>query len=100
MTDMDQIIREDARLIVLKALSEQTDERLNSSVLLEIIETYGGIRKTREWLHTELDWMNDMGAVKTSRIGTIVVAALTERGAQHLDRIVAIEGIKRPGREG
>ena len=69
MSGMDQIIREDARLIVLKALSEQTDERLNSSVLLEIIETYGGIRKTREWLHGELDWLAEMGAVKLTSAG-------------------------------
>jgi hypothetical protein len=100
MTDMDQIIREDARLIVLKALSEQTDERLNSSVLLEIIETYGWIRKTREWLHGELDWLAEMGAVKLTSAGSVKIATLTEKGAHHLERRIVIEGVKRPSRPG
>ena len=100
MSDMDQLIREDARLIILKALRDQTDERLNSSLLLEIIETFGGIRKTREWLHGELDWLAEMGAVKLTSAGSIKIATLTEKGAHHLERRIMIEGIKRPSRPG
>ena len=100
MTDMDKIIREDARLIVLKALRDQTDEQLNSSVLLEIIETFGGIRKTREWLHGELDWLAEMGAIKLTSAGTVRIATLTEKGAHHLERRLVIEGVKRPSRPG
>ena len=100
MTDMDKIIREDARLIILKALRDQTDEQLNSSVLLEIIETFGGIRKTREWLHGELDWLAEMGAIKLTMAGSVRIAALTEKGAHHLERRLVIEGVKRPSRPG
>ena len=95
MSEMDQLIREDARLIILKALRDQTDERLNSSLLLEIIETFGGIRKTREWLHGELDWLAEMGALKLTAAGSIKIATLTEKGAHHLERRIIIEGIKR-----
>lgn len=100
MSDMDQIIRKDARLIVLKALKDQTDERLNSAVLLEVIETYGGIHKTREWLHGELDWLAEMGAVKLTEAGSVKIATLTEKGAHHLERRIIIEGVKRPSRPG
>lgn len=100
MSEMDQLIREDARLIILKALRDQTDERLNSSLLLEIIETFGGIRKTREWLHGELDWLAEMGALKLTAAGSIKIATLTEKGAHHLERRIIIEGIKRPSRPG
>ncbi|OYU38622.1 MAG: hypothetical protein CFE33_15130 [Pseudorhodobacter sp. PARRP1] len=100
MSDMDQLIREDARLIILKALRDQTDERLNSSLLLEIIETFGGIRKTREWLHGELDWLAEMGAIKLNTAGSVKIATLTEKGAHHLERRIIIEGIKRPSRPG
>lgn len=99
MTDMDQLIREEARLIVLRALREQVDERLNSNLILPVLETYG-IRKTREWLHAELDWLADMGAIKVTRVASVVIATLAERGAQHLDRLIAIEGVKRPSRPG
>lgn len=100
MSDMDRLIREDARLIVLKALREQTDEQLNSSMLLDIIETFGGIRKTREWLHGELDWLAEMGAIRLTSAGSIKIAALTEKGAHHLERRIIIEGVKRPSRPG
>lgn len=99
MTDLDQLIREEARLIILKALQQQTDERLNSSLLVTELERFG-IRKTREWVHSELDWLADLGAVVLARPGTVVVATLTEKGAHHLERRIVIEGVKRPGRPG
>ncbi len=95
--DMQQLIREDARLIVLKALRAQVDERLHSDLLVPALEQFG-IRKTREWVHAELDWLAEMGAITVRRVGSVVVAVLAERGAAHLDRKIAIEGIKRPGR--
>ena len=99
MKDMDEIIREDARLIILRALAEQVDERLHSELLVTVLESFG-IRKTREWVHGELAWLVDMGAVKTATIGTVLVATLTEKGGRHLDRSIAIEGVKRPSRPG
>lgn len=100
MKDMDDIIRQDARLIVLKALADQVDERLNSSILLEIVESFGGIRKTREWLHGELAWLADMGAIKLTDAGSVKIATLTQKGAHHLERRIVIEGVKRPSRPG
>lgn len=95
---MAELIREQARLIILKALRDQVDERLNSDLMLPVLATFG-ILKTREWVHAELDWLAEMGAITVTRAGTIAVAKLADRGAQHLDRIIAIEGIKRPSRE-
>lgn len=96
---MDQLIREQARLIVLKALLAQTDETLNSDLLLFELQTFG-IRKTREWLHAELAWLKDMDAVSLIQAGSVMVATLTETGHRHLDRLIAIEGIQRPSRPG
>ncbi len=97
--DMDTLIREDARLIMLKALAGQADERLHSDLLAKELERFG-IRKTREWVHGEIDWLVEMGAVTVTRVGTVVVATLTEKGARHLDRSLVIEGVKRPSRPG
>lgn len=97
--DMDQLIREQARLIILKALAEQIAETLNSDLLLHKLEVFG-IRKTREWVHAELRWLAEMGTITLAEAGSILVATLAARGQQHLDRIVAIEGIKRPSRPG
>lgn len=99
MVTLDTIIREQARLIVLKALSAQAAETLNSDLLIYELKAFG-IRKDRDWLHDELAWLKDMGAVTVLDVGTIKIATLTEKGARHLSREIAIEGIRRPSRTG
>ena len=99
MKDMAQLIREQARLVVLRALANQVDERLNSDLLLPQLDLFG-IRKDRAWLHDEMRWLADMGAVTLFEAGSILVATLTEKGRRHLDRHIAIEGVQRPSRPG
>ena len=99
MKDMAQLIREQARLVVLRALANQVDERLNSDLLLPQLDLFG-IRKDRWWLHEEMRWLADMGAVTLLEAGSILVATLTEKGRRHLDRHIAIEGVQRPSRPG
>jgi len=92
---MDRIIREDARLILLKALNEQPDGRLNSDLLRETLATFG-ISKSRDWVHDELRHLAELGAVKVHEIGSVRVAAIMAKGADHVARRIVIEGIKRP----
>ncbi|QPC44615.1 hypothetical protein HW532_19055 [Kaustia mangrovi] len=94
---MDRIIREEARLIILRALAEQDDEQLNSELLRVTLETFG-ISRMRAWVHGELAYLAEMGAVTVTEAGSVRVAQLTELGARHLARNVAIEGVKRPSR--
>lgn len=96
---MDQLIREQARLIILKSLAAQTGETLNSDLLIHELRPFG-IRKDRPWVHEELRWLADMGAVTLIEAGSILVATLTEKGGRHLGREIAIEGIQRPSRPG
>lgn len=95
---MDQIIREEARLIILRALAMQVDERLGSPLLGEELAHFG-ITRDRAWVHTELAWLQEAGAVVVTEAGSIRVAQLTERGARHLARAFVIEGVKRPSRQ-
>ena len=96
-TTMDQLIREQARLIILKALSAQVDETLNSDLLVHELHPFG-IRKDRAWVHGELAYLAEMGAVQLSDAGSLKVATLADLGQRHLAREVAIEGVKRPSR--
>jgi hypothetical protein len=97
MSSMDEIIRAEARLIILKALADQTDERLNSELLRLSLEAFG-ISRERAWVHNELRWLREMGAIVLAEAGSVLIATLTERGTRHLDRKIAIEGVKRPSR--
>lgn len=97
MSYENDIVRPDARLIILRALAAQTDERLHSGYLAEELLRFG-VDRPREWIHGELDWLAEMGAVTLTKPGSVVVATLTEKGARHLRRAVVIEGVKRPSR--
>lgn len=41
MTDMQTLIREQARLIILKALVQQVDETLNSDLMIPELRAFG-----------------------------------------------------------
>lgn len=97
--NMAQIMREQARLIMLKALAEQVGETLNSDFLVLEIQRFG-IRHDRAWVHDELRWLADMGAIVLSPAGSLLVATLTAKGQRHLAREIAIEGVQRPSRPG
>lgn len=92
-------VRPDARLIILKALAKQVDDRLHSGrIATELFQL--GIDRPRAWVHGELDWLEQMGAVTLLRADSVVIATLTEKGARHLRRAIVIEGIDRPSRAG
>lgn len=99
MTDYAQWMREDARLIMLKALAQRADETLHSGYLELELRRFG-IREDRDWIHDELRWLDSHGAITLIVAGTVLVATLTEKGARHLAREIAISGVKRPSRTG
>jgi hypothetical protein len=92
---MRDIIREDARLIILRELYAQSNYALNDSLLREVLEGFG-ISKTRPWVREELNYLKEVGAVSLSAAGTVVVAQLLPKGVEHVERRQLIEGVKRP----
>lgn len=98
MSTMDRIIRAEARLVILKALDEQSDRRLSSSLLVETLRTFG-ITKSRDWVHDEMRWLADIGAITVQDAGTVRIGELTAKGADHVARTIVIEGVKRPSPE-
>ena len=98
-TDYARIMREEGRLIILKALGEQVNESLNSSSLEPVLSRFA-INMERPWIHQQIDYLEMMGAVTVLNAGTVKIATLTELGRRHLDRHYAIEGVKRPSRPG
>jgi DNA-binding HxlR family transcriptional regulator len=98
MSNMERIIREEARLIVLRELAMQPDNRLNSALLQRVLETFG-ISRSRDWLHEELRWLEEIGAVRATDAASVRIAELTAKGADHVLRRIVIEGVKRPSPE-
>lgn len=92
------IIREEARLVILTALRSEFNHALAENGL-QLALDMAGINKPREWLREELRYLDRLEAVKLVREGSVVIAELTRKGIEHLERRLIIEGIKRPGYE-
>lgn len=95
MADYKEALKADARLVILKELSEQTDGRLNQTILLAALDRFG-YRRNIEWLRTQLRALADLEAVNIYEVGSVMIAELTSQGHDHLERRVIIDGIKRP----
>lgn len=94
-TPMASIVRQEARLIILRTLADDLARSSNSSVLQTALETWG-IAKSRDWVHAEIRWLDDIGAVRAEEMGSVLLVSLTQRGLDHVERRGAIDGIKRP----
>jgi len=92
---MRDIIREEARLIVLRELHAQSNYALNDALLQATLENFG-IGKSREWVREELGYLERVGAVTRVSAGSVVVAHLSPKGVEHVERRLVIEGVKRP----
>lgn len=97
--DYAKIMREEARLVILRALAEQVNESLSSSMLEPALIRFG-INQERAWIHQQIEYLHTMNALTVVEAGSVKIATLTDFGRRHLDRHVAIEGVKRPSRPG
>lgn len=91
-----QIMEHEARLVALRMLIEQPDERLNSSLMRDALAEQWGINRTREWVHTQLRFLAEIGAVKLTEAGSVLIAEITRRGQDHVERRIVLDGVKRP----
>lgn len=93
---LDRIMREEARLIILRLLNEQSNGKLASSMIQSTLDELFGISRTREWIHQELRYLADVGAVRITPAATILIAEITRQGVDHVERRAVLEGVKRP----
>lgn len=96
MSDYLAIIDQDVRLIILKALADQDDYSLHSEILVQVLESFGH-NQSRDYVHTQLRWLENSGrAVTLIEAGSVLVATITQHGLAHVKRKARIEGVKRP----
>lgn len=96
MSQFADFLREDQRLVILRLLSEIPGYRSNSSVLVTGLETMGHTM-SRDQVKTELSWLHEQGLVEAEDVASVVVAKLTERGADVASGRARAHGVKRPG---
>ncbi len=96
---MIDIIRQHARLHILSDLAEQPNGSWNSDALRDDLEARVAIARPLDWVHNELLWLEDMGAVKITQVSAMLIAKITQRGLDHVERRRFIDGVKRPALE-
>ncbi len=94
---IDQI-EEDGRLVILRELAAQLDARLNEVALIRALDVFG-IKRSRDWVRTQLHVLQELGAIRVTEVGGFRVATLRQAGRAHVDRRGVIEGVARPADE-
>lgn len=87
------------RLIILRALSEVHERRLNETLLMHSLDAFGHTA-SREELRDQIRFLEEVKAVTVEFPGeAVMVATLTRRGQDHVDwRGDPIEGVDSPSR--
>lgn len=88
----------EARLAILGELNRQRDGRLNDSLLDGALSELG-FSRSRDWLRTQLRKLEELGAVRLTEVGDVMIAAITRAGIEHYERKSNIDGIAARTRE-
>lgn len=96
MSEFATFLVEDQRLVLLRILRELPGYQSNSSVLCSCLERYGHML-SRDQVKTQLVWLGEQGLLDIQDLGSVLVATLTERGADVATGRARAHGVKRPG---
>lgn len=90
-----EFLKEDQRLVILRILNEMPSYSSNSSIIYSALDHYGhGI--SRDQVKTHLSWLAQQDLVKIETVGTVLVARLTDFGADVATGKATVPGVKRP----
>lgn len=84
----------DIRLIILIELKKTPGYRSNESVLQAVVESFGHVC-SRDCIRTQLHWLQEQGFITLDNPG-VLVATLTQRGADVASGAATVPGVKRP----
>ncbi|NML88362.1 hypothetical protein HHL26_04685 [Sphingobium sp. TB-6] len=86
---------EDGRLVILKELAAQVDGRLNEVSLMNVLDAFA-IKRSRNWVRTQMRKLAELDAVRITEAGTVMIAQITSLGRNHVERREIIDGVSRP----
>lgn len=98
MSKYADYLSQDRRLVILRILAEMPTYRANSSVLHTVLNEWGH-EPSRDQVKGELRWLQEQQLVTVEEIGdgAVLLAKLTERGADVAAGRARVDGVKRPG---
>lgn len=91
----ESIITEEARLIILRQLNEQSNNSMSSAALQRVLHEMFMIVWERNRVEQELAWLAEKSAVRLTDAGSVVIAQLRDAGRWHLAHEKFIAGVQR-----
>lgn len=95
MNDYSDVLRQHARIAILRFLEGAPRYTSNASMLATMLPQVG-IAYTRDQVTTELYWLEEQGMVDLENQGGFIVAIATVRGAEIAQGIARHPEIQRP----
>lgn len=96
MSKFADYIQEDMRLVILRILNDMPSYTANSSVLYGVLPRYGH-NPSRDQVKSEIRWMEEMRLVEVEIVSDLLVAKISERGADVAMGRAVVPGVKKPG---
>ncbi len=96
MGSYKQLIAENRRLVILKALEQDPGYSHNEEVLRGVLKM-AGHTISRDTLRMELSWLAEQDLVRADYVEDILTARLTVRGQDVANGSAQVPGVKRPG---
>ena len=94
-----ETIARDARMILLRELNAQVDGRLNEVSLRRVLDAFG-VKRSRDWLVTQLNHLAGLDALTVKEAGEIMIAQITPLGRDHVEERSILGGVSRPSELG
>lgn len=94
-----ELITEDRRLVILRALQQDAGYSHNESVLQSILAAFGHT-VSRDHVRSLVSWLDEQNLVHVEKVGDYMVAKLTGRGADVATGSATVPGVKRPAPKG
>jgi hypothetical protein len=92
-------LAEHVRITLLRLLEEAPEHESNNSILADGVALYG-LKVARDFVNTELAWLDEQGLIKLERVSsTISVARLTSRGLDVARGRATVPGVRKRGPE-
>ena len=91
----EQYLTEDVRLVILTELARSPNGHLNDDEIARLLDLYVR-RRSREWVRSQLNKLEELGAVALIPAGSLVVAAISQAGRDHVERRALLDGVARP----
>ena len=89
------VITEDIRLVILRALEQVPGYTINESILHTVVERFGH-KCGRDCIRTNIAWLREQGLVTIDDVAGYFVPTLTLRGADVAAGRSGCPGVKRP----